>query len=261
MHASILAHLSSLVFNPATVVSTSLAHHPAAPPISHTPATHYTLPTRSPHPHGLLLPLPHPQCRLYELNNGKRITVRAASKLLSNTMFSYRGMGLSMVRGGVQGDDGGGGGWGRGREGERGRTRGGGCGEEVGAPGLQNADRVYSTTYGRSWGNRPPHTPFQHHKHHSVLLLTPCRPPQPPLPFTPSPSPPHPPPSSCYPPFDTAAPLPPLLPQGTMVAGWDATGPGLYYVDSDGQRTKGQVFSVGSGSLYAYGVLDAGYRW
>jgi len=40
------------------------------------------------------------QCRLYELNNGKRITVRAASKLLSNTMFSYRGMGLSMVRGG-----------------------------------------------------------------------------------------------------------------------------------------------------------------
>jgi hypothetical protein len=41
------------------------------------------------------------QCRLFELNNGKRITVRAASKLLSNTMFSYRGMGLSMVsRGG-----------------------------------------------------------------------------------------------------------------------------------------------------------------
>ena len=38
------------------------------------------------------------QCRLYELNNGKRISVRAASKLLSNTMFSYRGMGLSMVR-------------------------------------------------------------------------------------------------------------------------------------------------------------------
>lgn len=84
------------------------------------------------------------QCRLYELNNGKRITVRAASKLLSNTMFSYRGMGLSM---------------------------------------------------------------------------------------------------------------------GTMVAGWDPTGPGLYYVDSDGQRTKGQRFSVGSGSLYAYGVLDAGYDY
>ncbi|KFM24035.1 Proteasome subunit beta type-5-B [Auxenochlorella protothecoides] len=83
-------------------------------------------------------------CRLYELNNGKRITVRGASKLLANTMFSYRGMGLSM---------------------------------------------------------------------------------------------------------------------GTMVAGWDVAGPGLYYVDSDGQRTKGQRFSVGSGSLYAYGVLDAGYSW
>ncbi len=46
-----------------------------------------------------------------------------------------------------------------------------------------------------------------------------------------------------------------------MIAGWDPQGPGLYYVDSDGQRTKGQVFSVGSGSLYAYGVLDEGYKW
>lgn len=84
------------------------------------------------------------QCRLYELNNGKRITVRGASKLLANTMYSYKGMGLSM---------------------------------------------------------------------------------------------------------------------GTMIAGWDLNGPGLYYVDSDGQRTKGQRFSVGSGSLYAYGVLDQGYKW
>ena len=84
------------------------------------------------------------QCRLYELNHGKRITVRAASKLLANTVFSYRGMGLSM---------------------------------------------------------------------------------------------------------------------GTMIAGWDSAGPGLYYVDSDGQRTAGKKFSVGSGSLYAYGVLDDGYHW
>ncbi|CAK0786211.1 Proteasome subunit beta type-5-B [Coccomyxa viridis] len=84
------------------------------------------------------------QCRLYELNNGKRITVGAASKLLANVMFSYKGYGLSM---------------------------------------------------------------------------------------------------------------------GTMVAGYDPSGPALYYVDSDGQRTKGQIFSVGSGSLYAYGVLDAGYSW
>lgn len=84
------------------------------------------------------------QCRLFELNNGKRISVRAASKLLANNMFSYRGMGLSM---------------------------------------------------------------------------------------------------------------------GTMVAGWDPTGPGLYYVDSDGQRTKGQRFSVGSGSLYAYAIMDEGYSF
>lgn len=84
------------------------------------------------------------QCRLYELAHGKRITVRAASKLLANTVYSYRGSGLSM---------------------------------------------------------------------------------------------------------------------GTMVAGWDAAGPGLYYVDSEGQRTSGKVFSVGSGSLYAYGVLDEGYSW
>jgi hypothetical protein len=40
---------------------------------------------------------------LYELNNGKRISVRGASKLLANTMFSYRGMGLSMVGGRAQG--------------------------------------------------------------------------------------------------------------------------------------------------------------
>ena len=72
---------------------------------------------------------------------------------------------------------------------------------------------------------------------------------------------------------------------GTMIAGWDETvntcecylsmisfnklhnlclsflcwqGPGLYYVDSEGGRLKGTRFSVGSGSPYAYGVLDSG---
>lgn len=84
------------------------------------------------------------QCRLHELNHKKRITVTAASKLLANTLYSYRGKGLSM---------------------------------------------------------------------------------------------------------------------GTMVAGWDEKGPGLFYVDSDGSRIKGQRFSVGSGSTYAYGVLDRGYKW
>ncbi|KAL7295321.1 hypothetical protein TKK_0011352 [Trichogramma kaykai] len=48
---------------------------------------------------------------------------------------------------------------------------------------------------------------------------------------------------------------------GMMIAGWDKQGPGLYYVDSEGTRTPGKVFSVGSGSIYAYGVLDSGYHW
>ena len=38
-------------------------------------------------------------------------------------------------------------------------------------------------------------------------------------------------------------------------------GPGLYYVDSDGNRLTNNMFSVGSGSPYAYGVMDCGYRW
>ncbi len=83
------------------------------------------------------------QCRLYELRNKKRISVAAASKLLANTMNSYRGYGLSM---------------------------------------------------------------------------------------------------------------------GTMVTGWDETGPQLYYVDNDGTRLHDNLFSVGSGSTYAYGVLDTFYR-
>jgi len=50
------------------------------------------------------------------------------------------------------------------------------------------------------------------------------------------------------------------LSMGTMVTGWDETGPQLYYVDNDGTRLKGNLFSVGSGSTYAYGVLDNHYR-
>jgi 20S proteasome subunit beta 5 len=68
--------------------------------------------------------------------------------------------------------------------------------------------------------------------------------------------------------------------QGTMICGWDKTvrccnkrwllkkrlthgfgprffqGPAIFYVDSDGSRLKGDLFSVGSGSTFAYGVLD-----
>ena len=83
------------------------------------------------------------QCRLYELRNKERISVSAASKLLANTMFQYKGYGLSM---------------------------------------------------------------------------------------------------------------------GTMIVGWDKTGPQLYYVDNDATRLHGNLFSVGSGSTFAYGVLDNYYR-
>merc|ERR1712196_563974 len=83
------------------------------------------------------------QCRLHELREGKRISVAAASKLLGNIVFQYRGYGLSM---------------------------------------------------------------------------------------------------------------------GTMIAGYDQKkGPALFYCDSDGTRLKGNLFSVGSGATYAYGILDSEY--
>eukprot|EP00479_Gromia_sphaerica_P000582 TRINITY_DN10723_c0_g1_i1.p1 TRINITY_DN10723_c0_g1~~TRINITY_DN10723_c0_g1_i1.p1 ORF type:complete len:107 (-),score=17.25 TRINITY_DN10723_c0_g1_i1:304-579(-) len=45
-----------------------------------------------------------------------------------------------------------------------------------------------------------------------------------------------------------------------MIAGWDKTGPQLFYVDSDGTRLHHNIFSVGSGSTYAYGILDSEMR-
>jgi 20S proteasome alpha/beta subunit len=38
------------------------------------------------------------ECRLHELRNKERISVAAASKILSNIVYGYKGMGLSMVR-------------------------------------------------------------------------------------------------------------------------------------------------------------------
>lgn len=46
-----------------------------------------------------------------------------------------------------------------------------------------------------------------------------------------------------------------------MLAGCDKSGPNLYYLDNDGTRLKGDIFSVGSGSVFAYGILDTHYRW
>ena len=45
-----------------------------------------------------------------------------------------------------------------------------------------------------------------------------------------------------------------------MIAGYDKRGPGLYVIDNDGLRVAGNCFSIGSGSPYAFGVLDTEYR-
>ncbi|KAF2631768.1 N-terminal nucleophile aminohydrolase [Macroventuria anomochaeta] len=103
------------------------------------------------------------QCRLHELRHKRRISVAAASKILANLVYSYKGMGLSMV-----------------------------C---ISQP-------------------------------HSVDLTS------------------------------------DMLFQGTMCAGvTPQEGPALYYIDSDGTRLAGNLFCVGSGQTFAYGVLDAQYKY
>lgn len=47
----------------------------------------------------------------------------------------------------------------------------------------------------------------------------------------------------------------------TALCGWDRSGPALFYVYSDGTCLQGDIFSVGSGSPYAYGVLDRSYHY
>lgn len=52
------------------------------------------------------------------------------------------------------------------------------------------------------------------------------------------------------------------LSMGTMICGYTKLeGPAIFYVDSDGTRLKGDLFCVGSGQTFAYGVLDASYKW
>ncbi|XP_069800383.1 proteasome subunit beta type-8 [Dendropsophus ebraccatus] len=48
---------------------------------------------------------------------------------------------------------------------------------------------------------------------------------------------------------------------GSMICGWDKKGPGLYYVNENGTRLSGNMFSTGSGSSYAYGIIDSGHRY
>nr|XP_056719648.1 proteasome subunit beta type-11 [Euleptes europaea] len=47
----------------------------------------------------------------------------------------------------------------------------------------------------------------------------------------------------------------------TLLCGWDRTGPSLHYVYSDGTHLSGDVFSVGSGSPYAYAIVDGAYHY
>ncbi|KAH8305964.1 hypothetical protein KR018_007345 [Drosophila ironensis] len=51
------------------------------------------------------------------------------------------------------------------------------------------------------------------------------------------------------------------LVMGMMLAGCDDEGSKLIYVDSEGLRSHGPAFSVGSGAPYALGVLDTGYHF
>lgn len=56
---------------------------------------------------------------------------------------------------------------------------------------------------------------------------------------------------------------------GTMICGWDKTGPQIYYVDNDGTRLKADerrsYFSVGSRKflcLWCIGsIVSLGYDW
>lgn len=52
------------------------------------------------------------------------------------------------------------------------------------------------------------------------------------------------------------------LSMGTMICGYTKKeGPMIFYVDSDGTRLNGDLFCVGSGQTFAYGVLDSNYKW
>ncbi|KRY73555.1 Proteasome subunit beta type-5 [Trichinella pseudospiralis] len=50
------------------------------------------------------------------------------------------------------------------------------------------------------------------------------------------------------------------LSMGMIVGGFNHDGPALYFLDSEGTRKKSHLFSCGSGSLNAYGILDTFYK-
>jgi 20S proteasome subunit beta 5 len=46
----------------------------------------------------------------------------------------------------------------------------------------------------------------------------------------------------------------------SLMGGYDDSGPDLYMVTSEAERIRGHLFSVGSGSSFAIGVMEANYR-
>ncbi|CAK9294934.1 unnamed protein product [Gordionus sp. m RMFG-2023] len=50
------------------------------------------------------------------------------------------------------------------------------------------------------------------------------------------------------------------LSMGTMICGWDKKGPSIYYVDNEAARLHHHLFSVGSGSVFAYPILDTEWK-
>ena len=51
------------------------------------------------------------------------------------------------------------------------------------------------------------------------------------------------------------------LSMGTMICGYDGDEQKIFLVEDDGTRVQGNLFSVGSGSTHAYGVLDSKWKY
>ena len=51
------------------------------------------------------------------------------------------------------------------------------------------------------------------------------------------------------------------LSMGTMICGYDGDEQKIFLVEDDGTRIQGNLFSVGSGSTHAYGVLDSKWKY
>uniref|UniRef100_A0A8C9GQ95 Proteasome endopeptidase complex n=1 Tax=Piliocolobus tephrosceles TaxID=591936 RepID=A0A8C9GQ95_9PRIM len=48
---------------------------------------------------------------------------------------------------------------------------------------------------------------------------------------------------------------------GIILSGYDHTGFNMFFIDDEGKKVEGNVFSCGSGSSYAYSILDSNYDY